>query len=104
MVLVSFAVRLEGVRVPSRFFDASVMGAMENKLRKDCGMPCIRMFHEMVGWLEDNAETVAAGKIGPVNGSLAQANLTKVAKEPWVLALLALSQRESQKVCGMEFV
>jgi hypothetical protein len=104
LALISLAARLEGVRVHSRFFDAIVMETMENKLRKDCGMPCIRMFHEMVGWLEDNAETVSAGKIGPVNGSLAHANLTMVAKEPWVLALLALSQRESEKVCGMASV
>jgi len=72
---------------------------MEQKLQKDCGAPCIRMFHEMVGWLEDNAEVVSAGKIGPANGSLAHVNMTNIAKEPWGLALSALTQREAQKVC-----
>ena len=72
---------------------------MEEKLQTDCGVPCIQMFHEMIGWLDENAESVLAGRIGPVNGSLAHSNMTSVTKEPWGLALLALAQRESQKVC-----
>ena len=88
-----------GSRIGSRFFDASLVMTMEEKLQKDCGVPCIQMFHEMIGWLDENAESVLAGRIGPVNGSLAHSNMTSVTKEPWGLALLALAQRESQKVC-----
>ena len=99
MLLISSFVHLGGARVSSRFFDASLVGTMEEKLQKDCGPPCIRTFHEMLGWLEENAEAVSAGRIGPVNGSLTHMNLTSVANGPSGLALLALAQREAQKVC-----
>ncbi len=98
LALISLFVHVEAARLRSTFFDAGLVQTMDDKLQKDCGAPCIRMFHEMVGWLEDNAKAVSAGQIGTANGSLVHTNLTKVAKEPWGLALLALTQREAQKV------
>ncbi len=97
--LISLLAHAESARISSTFFDVSLVETMDAKLQNDCGGPCIRMFHEMLGWLEDNAKAVSAGQIGPVNGSLVHTNLTKVAKEPWALALLALTQRELEKVC-----
>ena len=97
--LISLLAHAEAARISSTFFDVSLVETMDAKLQKDCGGPCIRMFHEMLGWLEDNAKAVLAGQIGPVNGSLVHANFTKVAKQPWGLALLALTQKEAQKVC-----
>ncbi len=97
--LVSLLAHAEAAWIRSTFFDASLVETMDARLEKDCGGPCTRMFHEMLGWLEDNAKAVSAGQIGPVNGSLVHTNLTKVAKEPWGLALLALTQKEAQKVC-----
>jgi hypothetical protein len=99
LLLISLVAHVDAARVSSRFFDASIVETMEEKLQKDCGRPCIRMFQDMMGWLEDNAEAVSTGKIGPVNGSLTHMNVTHVTKEPWGLALLALTQREAQKVC-----
>lgn len=64
---------------------------MEEKLQTDCGVPCIRMFHEIIGWLDENAESVLSGWIGTVNGSLVHSNMTSVTKEPWGLALLVIA-------------
>jgi hypothetical protein len=99
LALVSLLMHMESARASSSFFNANLVETMEKKLQADCGAPCIGMFHDMIGWLEDNAEAISTGHIGPVNGSLARRNLTKVAKEPWERALLALIQREAQKVC-----
>ena len=63
LVLFSLFARVEAARISSRFFDANLVETMDRKLQKDCGAPCIRMFHEMVGWLEDNARAVSAGPV-----------------------------------------
>jgi hypothetical protein len=81
----------------SSFVDEKTIQAVEAQLRADCGAPCTQKLHEMLGWLEANAEAVSAGQPRFDGGSKPAWKTLSSDKTATAGALLeALHEREAE--------